>query len=176
MMLWICMALNTLKSEQHFEQLFASVGLWILSSHILAHCSIEVPCLFLWVCRTLSPYTLPQWTGTDPAGIHSQHLEKLCTITTGFCARSRGRAENRTHEILVSSSKQNCQYIRERMMFTWGVAHSLPMKAIFLCGKYCIDPTWCIRKSKWDSCQENPGDATELGWPGFAFWSLHLFR
>lgn len=121
MMLWVCMALNTLKSEQHFEQLFASVGLWILSSHILAHCSIEVPCLFLWVCRTLSPYTLPQWIGTDPAGIHSQHLEKLLHNHNGLlCQVQRQRAENRTHEILVSSSKQNCQYIREITMFTWG--------------------------------------------------------
>lgn len=44
-MLLICMALNTLKSEQHFQHLFASVGLWILSSHIVAHCSIELPFL-----------------------------------------------------------------------------------------------------------------------------------
>lgn len=30
-------------------------------------------------------------------------------------------------------------------------------EAVFRCGKYCIEPTGCIRKSKQDGCQDHPG-------------------
>lgn len=49
-----------------------------------------------------------------------------------------------------------------------------PCKIMFLWGKYCIDPRWCIRKRKQDGCPAHPGEAMQSDWPGFEFRSLHL--
>ena len=49
----------------------------------------------------------------------TRKINKLLHNNNGLlCQVQRQRAENRTHEILVSSSKQNRQYSREITMFT----------------------------------------------------------